>query len=314
MKNDFLRLLLKVLLLLFPLFLILFYWESQLRRIPNSYNFKRWNLEKNLDTLEILVTGSSHALYGINPDYFSCKGFNLANISQSMYYDAELALKYIDRLPKLKAVLITISYFSFGYKLEICQESWRSYYYNYFWGIKSGSLKWDDPKMHSLISLYSLRLTQSYALKNFKVNLAQDYQTNGWMRSEKIGTVSAINDSTGKERADLHTKNMRFDVFDENRDNLERLLRKLRKKGIASFFVIMPVYNTYEKFTDPAINKRNHELIEYFLKKYEIRCFDYSNDTRFEIKDFANNDHLNYMGADKLSKIINQEILSNYCR
>jgi hypothetical protein len=94
MKKFFL----KLLCLLVPLLLFFIYLEFNLGKIPNSYSFKRECLEKRLDSIEVLVLGSSQVTYGINPNYFKLKGFNLSNISQSLYYDTRLTLKYVDKI------------------------------------------------------------------------------------------------------------------------------------------------------------------------------------------------------------------------
>jgi hypothetical protein len=117
----------KLLIFLIPIFIILGFFELGLRGIPNSYNTKRAYYENQLDTIEILVLGSSQALEGINPEFFERKGFNLSNVSQSFYYDSQLTLKYIDQMKRLKCVIITVSYFSLWYQIYDIKESWRDY-------------------------------------------------------------------------------------------------------------------------------------------------------------------------------------------
>src|ERR1700741_548291 len=83
-----------------PLLLGFILVEFWLRSIPNSYNQKRIYLEQQLDSIEVLILGSSHSVDGINPQYIHPKAFNLGNISQSMYYDKSLTLKYLSRMPR----------------------------------------------------------------------------------------------------------------------------------------------------------------------------------------------------------------------
>ena len=50
--------------------------EILLENIPNDYSFKKEYLDENSDSIEILVLGSSHSYYGINPIYFHLRAFN----------------------------------------------------------------------------------------------------------------------------------------------------------------------------------------------------------------------------------------------
>ena len=100
---------------LIPLLVLVGYFEFRLNEVTNSFNFKRRHLEDQLDSIQLLVLGSSQATYGIDPDYFSVRAYNLSNPSQSIYYDTRLTLSYLSRLPQLEYVVIPISYFSLGY-------------------------------------------------------------------------------------------------------------------------------------------------------------------------------------------------------
>ena len=70
---------------------------------------------------------------GVNPNFFSFYGFNLSNVSQSLYYDTRLTLNYIDKMPKLKVIIMSIGYFSFRYQLSKSSEAWREDYYYTYW-------------------------------------------------------------------------------------------------------------------------------------------------------------------------------------
>jgi hypothetical protein len=68
--------------------------EVYMRHIPNSYKYKDEWMKKNGNTVETLILGSSHAYYGINPEYLSWKAFNLANVSQDLERDFFVLDKY----------------------------------------------------------------------------------------------------------------------------------------------------------------------------------------------------------------------------
>ncbi len=312
MRSQLPKLLVKIFLLVLPVVLVLGYWEFRLWHVPNSYNTKRRHLESQLGRLQVLVLGSSQALQGIDPEYFSRPGFNLANVSQSLYYDAQLGLRYAEQMPRLKVVLIGISYFSFGFQLEDSIEAWRAYYYYHFWGVRPRNFSVFDPQAHSLIALYSFGMAQQYALKNFRVNLAEGYADNGWKKVVQVSDERRVNDLTGQDRAQFHTGLIKNGFYAANRAYLEQLLKRLKERNIAVVFVSPPVYNTYRKFTDSAIDRLNEDQIKSLCREYGCGYYDYQADGRFTLADFDDNDHLNYQGAEKLSRLINSEVLAGY--
>ena len=102
----------RVLIFLLPVVIIIALWEYGLSTIPNSYSIKNAQMEAQAGQIEALVLGGSHALRGVDPAYFVMKGYNAANVSQSLYYDEQITLKYLDKMHSLKLVLMDISYIS----------------------------------------------------------------------------------------------------------------------------------------------------------------------------------------------------------
>ena len=68
---------------------------------------KRLYLEHALNDIEILVTGSSYSFFGIRPSILNSHAFSLAYVSQDLYYDHRLVLKYLESMPKLKIFRMT---------------------------------------------------------------------------------------------------------------------------------------------------------------------------------------------------------------
>ena len=86
MRKLFIRLVIFAL----PFLVFASYLEYRLAGVPTSYSQKRYYLESQKNEIEVLSLGSSHGM-GINPAYFSVKGYNLSNVSQDIYYDVSLA-------------------------------------------------------------------------------------------------------------------------------------------------------------------------------------------------------------------------------
>jgi len=75
--------------------------------------------------------------------------------------------------------------------------------------------------------------------------------------------------------------------------------------------VTAPVFSTYSKFADKGKLRLNDSIIRCICSKYGCKYFDYFTDKRFEKEDFLDNDHLNFIGAEKFSRMINEEVLQN---
>ena len=295
--------------LIIPLFLFLFYLEYKLGKIQNSYSFKRQHLEKQLDSIEVLVLGSSQVTYGINPEFFRLNGFNLSNISQSLYYDTRLTLNYIDKMPKLKYVIISISYFSFGFQTIDGIEAWRDYYYSQFWDINFPEIQCYDLKRYSKIFLYTPKMSLSYCKYGFNIHLIENFKPNGYLWVDTANNKLNISDSLGCQRVLFHNTYYKDSRVAENQKDLELLVSELKKRNVIPVLVTLPVFSTYSKFADKSVLRKNNDYINYICKKYACDYFNYFSDVRFVQGDFKDNDHLNFVGAQKFSKIVNDEIL-----
>jgi hypothetical protein len=145
--------------------LALILWEFSLRSLPNSYDVKQKLLEENQSETKILFLGTSHVFSGIKPEMIECKALNLANSSQSLYYDINLVKNHLDGLPSLRAVVFEINFFSFYYNLDKGPEDWRNIFYYQSFGIKAQTerLNWLD-------------LSRSYQLKRNEIKLLFESQ------------------------------------------------------------------------------------------------------------------------------------------
>lgn len=303
------KFLIKIIFLSIPFIVTLFYFEHDLNKIQNSYNYKRKCLEAQLNSIQVLVLGSSEITYGVNPEYFSLKGFNLSNISQSLYYDKRLVLKYIDKMPKLQFVIINISYFTFGYQIIDGIENWRDYYYTQFWNINFPELNYFDLRRYSKIFLYTPELAFSFIKHTNTVNLINNLETNGYLKIDTLNNNININNDLGRQRVNFHDYYYKESRYKENLNDLESLVNELIKRKIKPVIVTPPVWRTYYKFADKSKLKRNHDVINTICNKYNCKYFDYFTDYRFNKRDFFDNDHLNFLGAKKFSMVINNEIL-----
>jgi hypothetical protein len=295
---------------LLPVILVIGLWEYGLGKIPNSYTLKREQLEAQAPKIEVLVLGGSYSLRGINPDYFSMRGYNVANVEQSLYYDTRITLKYLDKMTSLKVVLIAISYHGLWWQVNEGQEGFRDYFYADYWDIWYPTIKCYDINVYSKILQYSNDRAFQFALNGFKANLVAEYQDNGW--APKMRSPAPINDSIGNATMAFHKNSFKKENLDNNIKDLNNLLSALKARNITPVLLSTPVTSCNYKFMEPSRLKSIDSVISGLCKTYNCKWYDYHNDARFTNDDFKDVAHLNKDGATKFSKIIDEEILKKY--
>jgi hypothetical protein len=309
------KFIIKYLIFISPLVLLFAWWERGLTRIPNPYNEKIRLLERAAPNCEVLVLGSSHAYLSINPSCFTQRGFNMANGSQVFYYDAEIIARYLPHLPKLKYVVFPVSYFSFeAHMLARTKESFRCPFYYRFYRLPAE--RWIDNfdiKNFSLIALYGLTDSVRYLKLGFHGNPVEHLADNGWLETpfDKSHENKNISDERGKRRADYHTAGMSEANIPYNRNELLRAITLCKNANVVPVLITIPVYHTYRDHMDRNKYERMQENVHSVGIETGTKYFNYLDDQRFDIDDFSDNDHLNAPGAEKFSKIVDQEVLQH---
>lgn len=289
-----------------PLIICLVFFEYKLRTKPfvSSYAAKKYFLEQQLDSIETLVLGSSQAFNGVDVGCFTSHTFNLANVSQTLYYDKRLALKYLPQLTKLKTVFINVSYFSFFYQLFDTKENWRDYYYLQHFGIKYNELPF-SLNNYSIFSVYEPKHSFNLALHHFEDDAAKKILGNGY-QPKKVQEL--INDSVGLARVKIHNEENFAQRRKEIEIDLEDFVQQLTNKKIKVIFFTTPVFTSYSKFCDKNIVAANTCFIDSLCSKYNCKYYNLFEDKRFTKQDFYDNDHLKNNGAKKLSTILNDTL------
>lgn len=303
------KLIIKISLVLLPVMITAVAFEFIARKIPTSYSTKLSNFNTKKKHLEIIVMGSSHSNFGINPQYFERSAYNLSNTSQCLYQDYLLLSKYLPECKNIKMVIIPISYFTLQSDLAKSSEAWRCAYYSLYMGIQSDtSLSKYDLRNFSALFLWDGPFEIIQSMRNTKTMNINQYGFQVATKSKK-NINEEINEITGKERVEFHDKFMDFNLVAFNISVLDRIASELNKKNVKMVFVTTPVYKTYQQH----ISKRNYELmintIESISNKYSANYFNYFYDTRFQLVDYSDNDHLNEEGAKKFSIILKDEII-----
>lgn len=304
MEKGIARLVLRILLLLAPFLAGTVFIEYRLRQLTTSYSKKRHDLESKLSRIQLLVLGSSQPLQGLNPIYFSCNAYNLANVSQTLYYDIELTKQYIKKMPELKVVIIPIAYFTLGEELKALPESNREYFYYHYWNLNIEHLPGIDLKKVSLIPVFTLITSLKLALR--PSDLIDHIDSNGWKCIE-LTDENIMTEEKGKARVRQHEFSDTA-IRNEHIQMLRGFLALLLKNHIRPVFITTPVYKTYYNNINKKYYEADLEIIHTLSREYGLQYFDYFKDPSFEKSDFSDNDHLNKKGAEKFSKMLNEAL------
>jgi hypothetical protein len=288
-----------------PVLSIFICMEFLLRDIPNDYKLKKEYLDKYSGYIEILCLGSSHAYYGINPVFFSKNSFNGSHISQTIDYDLQILKKYENKLENLKYILIPISYFTLYSNLNEGMESWRVKNYSLYYNIHtSNNIKDYSEVLSNDVSVNIKRLYSFYIQKKQEITCSQfgfglNYSSNDQQNLINTGIAAA---NRHKKKDDL--------FFNENIGSLSSIIQLAQKNKSVIIFFTPPAYYTYREKLDPDQLEKTAKAISKFTEEYNNAIYkNYMYDKKFSESDFYDADHLNEIGAEKLTKSLNNLII-----
>jgi len=167
-----------------------------------------------------------------------------------------------------------------------------------------------DPRNYSVILASQSKLGM---LKKLELLLTghfidQEWTDTGWGMDYSSAAAENVLMETGKSAAIRHQKPSKL-----SRDAIEsvnKIAELCRDKGVKLLLFTPPAFFSYRKNIEP---KRLETLTGFGFKLAEaspnIRYVSYYSDLRFESTDFHDADHLDQKGAEKLSQIIDKEII-----
>lgn len=304
------------------IFILLFsVFEITARTMYNSstdFSFQFKCFKETMDVVEVLFWGSSHMDKAINPQFITRKSFNMAFSAQDIYYDYMVIKKYIDKMPRLKAIVLGISISSFGF------ENGNGYLLKeYFWD--AGIL----PKIrlfHKVISNTSVYLTHQHTfigdfIKGKKPNIFPIIDKDSVPEPLPQGTYLLRNGyrytsgllprkkliEDGKTAAKRHSARLNMEmVTRENKDYLRKIIDIANSRNLELIIVTTPTTSYYQKaFTSEFITSFQNNIKEILNDYPSVIHYDFSNMKSLNEWDFSNSDHLNYQGAKKFSMEMN---------
>jgi hypothetical protein len=310
------RLTIRLSLLVLPLLLILGYFEYRLSYIRSSYFTKRIAFENQINDTEILVTGSSITVYGVDPSLFPRPGFNLAFLGQQMFYDARMIERYLNRMPSLRMVVLTVNYFTLGTVDAGFDRPWRPFFDRQYFSVPtdggeglSGALKFLlEPRNFSKIAIYGNTI-KDQARQDYEAPVDFTASSLGWFGAGDVSTDLSMN--FGLAAANAHNGATNEKNYDQNLGHWDAVIEELQRRRIAVAIVELPTDSSYHSALDQARAETMRRKVKEFAAKHRVRFVDYTGDQRFSSADFSWEypDHMNDPGATKFSKILSQEVI-----
>lgn len=292
----------KVLLFLSPVLIIILVLELALRSMPNDYKVKGKYLEEFAGEIEVLILGSSHAYYGIDPEYFSSSCFNASFYSQTLRYDLEILKHYQSEFKSLKAIVLPVSYFSLYSQLETGNAPYLVKKYNLYMGMDVSSALKDHMELLGIRLQKNIKKLSDYYLKGEDPITCTDL---GWGTThhsrdrlvlEKAGASASLRHTRLIEEAGPEQKT-------ENLAYLRELIGICKDGNINLLLFIPPAHKAYSGPLKKEYLDNNREIISQMLSEFENGIYlDLLNDPDFIEEDYYDADHMNEIGARKLSE------------
>lgn len=303
--------------------LILLPFELYFRNKVHDLNKKKQIIVSRLDSTVVAIMGSSHTNFGIDPNYISLPATNFAFPAQSLYYDCKLIDKYYSRMPSLKFVIFDLSIHTFGYN-EYQSSPRECFFYKKEFGIPLEHQTYFDIRDYSALALSLTTVFPDNLFNYIDKNIFSEkpnggsaaiinndgFQENGFFYNSTV-VKAEFNDQEGLDRVAAQFGGLDSSNVEPITELLDKTINDLKKNGIEVIFVTVPCHKSYYKHIDIKSRSDFFIRVNYFTNKYKIKYFNYLDDSRFTLEDFADIDHLNYIGAKKFSKIINEDLFKS---
>lgn len=298
--------LLKSLFFLIPVLLVWMVAEIFYRTAENNYTYKTEKIQEGKDEIKGLIFGNSHTFFGLNPAYFQQNVFNLANVSQNIYFDQLLFEKYVDELPNLEFIVLSVEYSSLSQQDNTSEDVWRKYFYEAQMDLDVPIVSDFNPRKYSLALTRRFNVTKDYFKTYLEEGTLVTADEKGWATNYE-GQIDYSIEKLGEIVAAKHEDGL-LD-FSKNEKRLQEIIQMCKKRGIKVLIVNMPVTKAYFSH----INKEKWYKITQICQKLaeehqNVVYLPLFKNEKFELSDFYDADHLNHSGAEKASGIVNQEL------
>lgn len=256
----------------------------------NSVWNKHRQLEKNSQKIDTLILGDSHAQLGVLPAIMGEGAFNYAFCANSLYEDYCCLKKALELCPKIKKVILVLSFYNGGYCLVRTSTAWRCRVLESLLGFKFD---------------YSLNQDFNWKFWNKVISRAkidEDFFTS--QGYDFTGQRIIANQKKVSEKVEKH-----YGLYQKYHNQwkiLEDICDLCRECSIELYFTNSPVRFDYQEHLNHLSNAADvYAPIMEIAERKQVKFLRIED--AFEPEDFADTDHLNFNGAVKFSRLIQQK-------
>lgn len=284
--------------------------ELLVLNIPMNYKVIGNYFNINSSKIEVIAVGSSQMKCGFNPAISEKSAINFASTSQHHNEDFYILKGTKDRVPKLKYVLIEVSY----NHLELPHhpnDYWKNAVYLKYYKVNAfnrPTFVKDEFVYISNPKFYSNKLMDYYFYKTDKAQLNEyGFDTNNYEGAFKKLHYNESKISTHKFKIITSEDTS---IFKTNTTYLFEVLDYLIAENINVIVCTLPLYKTYINERNPNIVHRRDSVLSVIKKNYaNVTILNKETDSlEFTAKYFLNENHLNPDGAKKFTAMVNQAI------
>lgn len=266
------------------------------------------------DSGSTLITGSSHAVYGIE----ECAWKNAVNCSldsQDLYYSFKGARRIIEsaKADSFRRCFIFVGYFTPYSDISLSEfqwerlmapvfvpiyndaHNWKNPHKNDPWVGFSGLTEWMKASCERAASAEILKYGTYYSPLRKRTSF---YDLNGRVWSD---VAEDEKQAMGKDRAQRHGRKYEASLT-ENKEILKEYVHFLNMNEVQPIVVVPPYTSAYNQYISPEAKEAILELVGYVPE--EIQYIDFNQNTTFDDLYFMDTDHLNERGAHIMSEIL----------
>lgn len=291
--------------LIFFLPIIILYITMEM--VLGAMNFpeavKNTYIENNADKIEILFLGSSQVERAINPEYISRPSINLANSSQTLFENLILLKFFRPKLSNLNLIVLEISHDLLerdksNVSPMIDHKNLRFFGVNTF-GTSS--------KIQDYFLFHTNPKYFSSKLENFLFNKSKEQLNKYGFDENKFDGLYSRTDYILIE----NIKNEQN--YAKNIEYLNELIKYCKEENLQILIYHPPTHAPYNSLRSPELICKWKSLLHVLNQNHpSIQCFIDDNNSLFTRKYFDDANHLNPLGAEKATTILDSIILNKF--
>jgi hypothetical protein len=247
--------------------------------------------------------------------------------SQSLTQSAEIGMKYLRvqripgqatgaalALPKLRYILLGVSYYSLPYRMSSIGSSALGFYmraFRVFGDTTFGDLV--NPSNYLYMGIYGWPAVQGL-LRNQVEDYVGRVNPGGSYRGSHAPSAGAPPrsfEATAGLRAAYHHSIGRAGNVEINLEFMRRLAEECRRRGVTLVLFTTPVTREYAEAFGTDVWLPRRQILEEFSRDFAVDYFDYSTSPAFTWRDFTNADHLNGDGALRFGRMLSTDLFGS---